>query len=155
MIERPIVPGAERADCGCGCGLYGVLRAQVMRDGKRHVKRCACKRCEGRRFGQRERSRVRKMARRIGAERDPMSGAVSGRDAFTARLIIEETAGARYTRGFRRWIEGSMVRAKLERVQAQAMLDREWAFMLSWDGRPQYVVMSAAGWERLAGLDKE
>jgi hypothetical protein len=78
---------SNKADCPCGCGGFGVLRKRTG-----HVKRCPCRRCEAGRYGRRAYVRERKIAKDVGGERQPLSGAMGGADVLAAGVCIEETA---------------------------------------------------------------
>lgn len=129
--------------CVCGCGLVGALRTKTWRDGTRHVKRCACPRCSGGR--QRPRSRVRenRIAKDTGGTREPLSGGLSGIDGKAALWVWEETAEVAVVRGLRSWWQGRGVQKKVARLLAH---DGARAFIASWDGKPQLVVMPYADW---------
>lgn len=58
-------PGPE--ECGCGCGVVGVLRAKEWRDGVRCVKRdCRCRRCLGKRSRDKGDKRARGARKALG-----------------------------------------------------------------------------------------
>ena len=62
MTALPL-PGPQKADCACGCGVFGTVRQKMQRDGLRHVSRCTCRRCAAPRHKANASRRERKIAR--------------------------------------------------------------------------------------------
>lgn len=81
---------ANKAECGCGCGQFGTLRAKPWRDGVVCVRRgCDCPRCRGKRNRQRGDSKARR-ARKVLA----IPGANSRHEEnWSGALRIEVKAG--------------------------------------------------------------
>lgn len=140
MTAQLPLPGPERADCPCGCGLYGVQRRRAWGDGLRHVKRCQCRRCQGSRHSRKASRRERRIAADLGGSREPMSGNLSGADVKAGGWSFEETSNEAVVRGIRRWWTSATVRRKVARLYARH--GEAHALILSWDGRPQLVVVS-------------
>lgn len=119
MSALPL-PGPVKDDCPCGCGLFGAL-TKPHRDGTRHVRKCVCPRCRGRNIKRTSGNRERRIAKRVGGERSPLSGAMSGYDIRVALrgggyAFIEETTNAAFWRGFLRWWLGTGTQTKLARL---------------------------------------
>lgn len=80
----------EKAECGCGCGVYGTLK-RPHRDGTRCVQRlCKCPRCRGknnRRKGDRRAAQARRALGAIGAR-------TRHEEHWGGALRIEAKAGA-------------------------------------------------------------
>lgn len=126
--------------CGCGCGLHGTYRQRAWRNGVTCVRQCKCRRCEAPKYRRRAAARERRIAKDLGGERSPLSGAVNGADVITAGVIeIEETANESVVRGIRRWWESKTVAAKTARLFARHG-DVPRALVLVWDGRKRLVV---------------
>lgn len=115
------LPGPEKADCPCGCGLFGTVRKKTWSDGSRHVRSCKCRRCEGGRQKPRATVRETKFARETGGERSPLSGALSGYDVRVPLLgggwvYVEETTQEAFCRGLERWWGNAGTQLKLSRL---------------------------------------
>lgn len=132
--------------CECGCGKVGTLRMKRSRDGRYHVHRCQCRSCKGRRARTNSAARERKVAAAVNGTREVLSGAVSGADVSSPWLVYEETANIGLVAGLRRWWERPVVIRKTAKILAA---DLPGAFVASWDGRPQLVVMSWESHQRL------
>lgn len=142
--------------CPCGCGKVGILRVRRSRDGLYHARNCdakLCPSCRGRRAGQRASARERVIAKAIpNGVREVLSGAVSGHDVGCPWLVYEETAHVTLVAGLRRWWEREAVQKKTARILAAELPG---AFIASWDGRPQLVVQSWEGHQRLLQIIAE
>lgn len=138
MSDKLPLPGPERADCPCGCGLYGVQRRKAWGDGLRHVKLCGCRRCVGSRQTGKARRREKRIAADLGGTREPFSGALSGADVKAGLWSFEETSNETVVKGFRRWWTSKTVTKKTARLFARHGEAR--ALVLSWDGKPQVVI---------------
>jgi hypothetical protein len=119
MTALPL-PGPEKDDCPCGCGLFGAL-TKPHKDGTRHVRRCVCRRCRGRNIKRSSGNRERRVAKRVGGERSPLSGALSGYDirvplAGGGYAFIEETTNQAFCRGLEKWWGTATVQGKLSRL---------------------------------------
>ncbi len=92
-------------------------------------------------YRKRAAQRERRIAKDLGGERSPLSGAVNGADVVTAGVIeIEETANEAVVRGIRRWWESQGVSAKTARLFARyGSVPR--ALVLVWGNRKRLVVM--------------
>jgi hypothetical protein len=115
------LPGPEKGECGCGCGLFGGLKKTPMKDGLRHVKGCQCARCRGRNYKRSATGRENRIAKRVGGERAPLSGALSGYDIRVPLegggwAFIEETTQANFCRGLDKWWGTAVVQLKLSRL---------------------------------------
>lgn len=121
MPDALPLPGPVKEDCACGCGLFGTPKKKKHRDGLRHVRGCVCKRCNGRNVKQTSGGRERRAARRVGGERAPLSGALSGYDIRVPLegggwAFIEETTNAAFCRGLDRWWLNQGTQLKLSRL---------------------------------------
>jgi hypothetical protein len=133
-----MLPGPDKLDCPCGCGLFGSPRRKAWGDGLRHVKLCDCRRCVGGRQRPKSRQRENRIAKDLGGTREPLSGGLSGADVVAHMWSFEETSNLTVVRGFRRWWTSKTVTTKVARLFAR---DGEaHALVLSWDGRPQVVI---------------
>lgn len=57
----------EMSECGCGCGVYGILKKSPNRAGVRCVKaKCNCKSCKGRKVNARGNAAGTKARKRLG-----------------------------------------------------------------------------------------
>lgn len=139
-----MLPGPEKQDCGCGCGLFGTLRVKTWRNGQRCVRLCQCRRCVGGRQRPKATRRESKIAKDTGGSREPLSGALSGVDGRSALWVWEETANVSIVRGFKRWIEGKGTTTKISRMMAKTGVRR--AFIVGWDGKPQWAIVPYADW---------
>jgi hypothetical protein len=135
-----MLPGPAKADCPCGCGVFGTPKVRAWGDGLRHVRGCPCRRCVGSRQRPNARRRERRLALDVGGEVQVLSGALSGADVVGHLWSFEETANVEVVRGFRRWWTSKTVRNKVARLFARRGEAR--ALVLSWDGRPQVVITS-------------
>lgn len=125
--------------CACGeCG-EGVPRRKAWADGL-HVRRCMCRRCIGSRQSAKARRREHRVADALGGQREPMSGNLSGFDVSSGLWRVEETANEALVKGLLRWWSSKQIQKKMARINAIGGVRR--AFVASWDGRPQLVVMS-------------
>lgn len=144
------LPGPEKRDCPCPhCAenppaAFGTPRKKAWADGLHHVKGCACRRCVGSRQKPKARRREHKVARDTGGTREPLSGALSGVDGRAGIDVWEETSAVAITRGFRRWIESKGVQSKTLRLMARIGVRRH--LILSWDGKPRWVVTPYEDW---------
>jgi hypothetical protein len=139
------LPGPLKVLCPCGCGVFGTPKRKAWGDGLRHVKGCGpCRRCTGSRSKSRASRRENRVARDIGGTREPMSGALSGKDVTAGLWALEETANVALVRGIRRWWTSDQIRRKTARLMAQHGVAH--GFVCSWDGRPQIVVMPYEDW---------
>ncbi len=139
QVEPRLKPDPE--PCPCGCGVVGAARVKPWRDGLHHAKRCTCHRCMAPLYRKRAAQRERRIAKDLGGERSPLSGAINGADVVAAGLIeIEETANEAIVRGIRRWWESKGVCAKTARLFARYG-DVPRALVLVWDSRKRLVVM--------------
>lgn len=126
--------------CVCGCGLVGQLRKKQWQDGLGpHVVRCGCRRCKGGRTTQNARRREHKVAKAVGGTRNIASGAFGGVDTLGGVLDCEETANESVIRGLRRWWYSKSTQAKVATLMSRRLRPR--AFVASWAGRPQLVVI--------------
>lgn len=138
-----MLPGPVKVDCPCGCGAFGTPRKKAWGDGLRHVRGCpapgaVCRRCVGSRQRAKAYRRERQLAMDLDAQREPMSGQLSGADVIGHLWSFEETASEAVVRGFRRWWTSKTVRTKTARLFGRHGEAR--ALVLSWDGRPQVVI---------------
>lgn len=140
LTGRPIVEGAIREECACGCGLYGAVRVKVMRDGLQHVKGCGCKRCSGARHRPNSRRREHKVAKAVGGTRNIGSGAFGGTDVAGGVLEVEETANVQLVAGLKRWWLSKQIQDKTAVLRGMKLRPR--AFVASWNGKPQLAVMT-------------
>lgn len=134
----------DPAECSCGCGLIGQPRVKVWKDGTSHVRLCKCRRCTGGRQSAKARRRENKVAKATGGTREPMSGNLSGIDGRSGLWVWEETAQVDIVRGLRAWWSGKGVQSKVARLMNRHGVAR--AFIASWDGRPQLVVVPFDDW---------
>lgn len=134
-----------KADCPCGCGLFGTLRVKAWSDGSHHVRLCGCRRCQGGRQRPKSRRRENRVAKDTGGTREPLSGGLSGVDGRAGLWVWEETANVAIVRGLRRWWESKTVQSKLARMMARPGGEAR-AFIASWDGKPRLVVMLYEDW---------
>lgn len=143
MTAQLPLQGPQKVACPCGCGVFGTPRKKAWGDGLRHVRGCApCNRCAGSRHGRNASRRERRIATDLGGAREPMSGALSGADVKAGGWSFEETTNEAVVRGFRRWWTSKTVRTKTARLLARH--GEAHALILSWDGRPQCVVVPYA-----------
>jgi hypothetical protein len=63
----------------------------------------------------------------------------------------EETSNVAVIRGFRRWIESKGVQRKLGRLMSLIGVRR--AFIVSWDGKPRWVIVPFEDWANDAKED--
>lgn len=146
VVPRDVTPNFKPlVDCACGCGMSGTPRRKAWVDGF-HVRRCACRRCVGSRQRGNARRRENRVANELGGSREVMSGALSGVDVRAGMWVFEETAEVRIVQGLRRWWSSKQTTTKLARIMARRGEAR--AFVASWDGKPQLVVIP---WEDFAG----
>lgn len=141
----------EMAECGCGCGKYGILRVKTWRNGQRCVRRCECRRCKAPRHKNNATRRENLIAKKTGGSREPLSGALSGIDGKAGLWEWEETSNGALTRGFRRWVESKQVTDKTARLMKRIGARR--AFILSWDGKPRWVVIPFDDWANQAAAE--
>ncbi len=114
-VER--LPGPQKQECVCGCGIYGSPRRRAWNDGlAAHNKRCPCRRCEGGRHKARAGVRERRIARDTGGQRSELSGALSGYDGRAGLDVWEESTNLAITRGLFRWYNGKGVQQKVSRL---------------------------------------
>lgn len=150
MSQLPL-PGPLKRDCVCGCGTFGSPRRKAWQDGLGpHSKLCPCRRCEGSRHKKNAGARERRIAKNTGMERSPLSGGVSGFD-LSGVCWVEETSNRAITRGLRRWWDSQGVTKKLSRLLELPPVKPK-ALMLSWDGKPQLVIMPFDSWNELQQL---
>lgn len=92
-------------------------------------------------------SRVRenKVAKATGGTREPLSGGLSGVDGRSGLWVWEETAQVSLVAGLRRWWTSKGVTSKVARMYGRQGGERH-AFVASWDGKPQVVVMTFEDW---------
>jgi len=148
IMKRPLIAGPQKGYCQCGCGVYGTLKKRPQRDGLRHVARlCKCKRCEGSRHKKNSGARERRIAKDVGGERSPLSGAISGWDIGTPVIKIEETSNHALVRGLRRYVESKQFTSKVRRLSEQTTF--AWAFLASWEGKPRWYLLSAESFREL------
>ncbi len=143
MIPTDVTPRLkpDPAACSCGCGVIGQPRARAWHDGlAAHARTCRCRRCEAPRYRQRAAKRERRMAKDLGGQRSPLSGAINGADVVAPFIEIEETANETVVRGIRRWWTSKTVVDKTDRLFARPG-DVARALVLTWDGRKRVVVM--------------
>jgi len=143
----------DPVECGCGCGRVGQPKVRAWSDGIRHVRACDCRRCRAPRHKQNASRRERQIAKVTGGAREPLSGALSGRDGSSGLWSWEETSAVAITRGFRRWAESKGVRAKCARLFARS--GERHALILSWDGKPRWVVVPFESWVDRVLEDKD
>lgn len=146
MSVRDVTPNLkpDPTPCACGCGTVARPRAKAWGDGLKHARGCPCHRCKGSRAGPRARKRENKIAKLTNGSREPMSGNLSGFDVRAGLWVVEETANVALVRGFRRWIESAQIRKKTERFMNLHGVAH--AFVLSWDGKPRWVVTPFDDW---------
>lgn len=124
--------------CACGCGKEGPARRKKWVDGF-HVRSCECRRCKAGGYGKAERRRVRRFSRAAGLTPAPASGNGIGFDAGGV-VLVEETAAEDVVRGLRNWWQNVGTQRKVRDVMRQRI--KPGAFVASWDGKPQLVVMT-------------
>ena len=155
------LPGPTKAECGgnrerCnapGCPLFGSTLRKTFRDGLPRVRGCGDPAARGSRAPKNAGSRERKTARRIGGERAPLSGALSGYDIRVylrggVPLYIEETTNRTVCRGIESWWASKNITGKTRRLLALRGGLR--ALVL-----PGLVVMPRVDWEQLVQLAGE
>lgn len=148
LTDRPIAPGPQKAECVCGCGLYGSPRVKVWRgETVGHVRACACPRCRGGRTKSQARVRENRIAKDWGLERSYGSGVISGYDLSDDLIEIEETAQVSLVRGLKRWWLSAQIQNKMARLLSRNLRSR--AFVASWDGKAQLVVLPADDFKNL------
>lgn len=141
----------SRIDCPCGCGVYGSPRARPSRDGLVHARRCPCKRCAAGRYRRNAYRREKTVARATGGQRNIASGRLGGFDTIGGAVEVEETAEVAVVRGFRRWYGSKTFAGKFGRLFGRAGL-RPRAAVLSWDGKPQAVILPFGDLAQLCAL---
>jgi hypothetical protein len=134
-----VLPGPVKVACPCGCDLFGTPTKKF-----RHVRACQCRRCRGSRTKSTARRRENRIAKDTGGERSILSGQLSGYDGRAGLWVWEETSNQALTRGLRRWWESGQVRSKMGRLFGLRGVRR--AFVASWDGKPQLVVVPYEDW---------
>lgn len=143
-------------DCPCGCGENGLARNKKNRDGTHHVRACVCKSCSGGQYAKAEKTRVAKFARRSGLYQQSGSGRRIGYD-LGGVCAVEETSHAVIVKHLKLWWATVDVQRKLARIRRQTY--QPWAFVASWENKPQLVVMSPDGFAALclaaSGSDME
>lgn len=145
---EPLLKDRDECGCGCGCGCYGTLKRPWRSNGVRCVRGCGCKQCHGRSVKRRASERERRIARDLGGERSPLSGALNGADV-TGPVDVEETSDKAVCRGFVAWVGGKGVQAKTARLLARRT-DAPRALLLSPGGRPSWAVMPYEDFVQLA-----
>lgn len=144
MSALPL-PGPAKTDCPCGCGTFGTPRRKAWADGiGPHVRGCPCRRCAGSRHRGKATRRESRIARDTGGSREPLSGALSGVDGRAGLDVWEETSNESIVRGFRRWVTSKGVTDKTARLMKVTGVRRH--LILSWDGRPRWVVTPYEDW---------
>lgn len=140
------LPGPQKGDCPCGCGLFGTVRKKKMADGLNHVARCQCKRCAGSRYGKNANRRENRIAKDTGGSREPLSGALSGIDGSSGLWVWEETSNRQIVATIERWWHSKGVRDKCARLMNRSGAAR--CLILSWGARlkPQLVVIPYEDW---------
>lgn len=131
--------------CACGCGKEGQPRRKAWRDGM-HVRDCTCRRCVNGERTKAEKKRVTRFGARSGLYRAPNSGRMLGFD-LGGVVAVEETSEQTITKHLKLWWATVEVQRKLQRIRRQPRLP--WAFVGSWEGKPQLVVMSPDGFSAL------
>jgi hypothetical protein len=126
------------------CGLHGTPRVKAWGDGLKHVRGCKCRRCSGGRQRGKARVRENRVAKDTGGTREPLSGGLSGIDGKAGLWVWEETSQESLVRGLRRWWQSKGVSDKRSRLMNRSGYAR--AFIASWDGRPQVVVVPYDDW---------
>ncbi len=112
----------DPAACVCGCGHIGRPKVKAFKDGLGpHARGCNCARCRGRNTKATSAKRELRKARKVGATRAPLSGALSGYDwrvplTGGGYLFVEETTNQAITRGLERWWDGKGVQEKVARI---------------------------------------
>lgn len=147
MTEVTNLLKPDPAPCECGCGLVGRPKVKAWANGVRCNKGCQCRRCKGRQVKRNATRREQRIARQLGLERSPLSGALNGID-LGGYLEIEETANVALVRGLFSWWGSKQVRGKVARLYARPGLVPK-AFVASRDGRPCLAVLE---WDDLVRL---
>lgn len=132
--------------CPCGCGAEGAPRQRKNRDGTHHARSCTCRSCGAGRYAKDEKRRVGRYASRSGLTQQSGSGRKIGYD-LGGVCAVEETSERTITKHLRLWWATVEVQRKLARVRRQKY--QPWAFIASWDDRPQLVVMDPDGFAAL------
>lgn len=150
MTQQLPLQGPRKMYCVCGCDKYGSPRRKVWRgETVGHVKLCECNRCTGGRVKARARTRENRIAKDTGLTRSYASGAHSGNDLHGS-VLVEETAQTSLVAGIRRTFESKQFQAKTARIRAQNR--QPWAFLASWDGKPQAVLTDYQSFRELVQL---
>jgi hypothetical protein len=140
-VVNPVIP--IRVKCVCtdaACPRIGTPRPRPWSNGELHIKRCRCpERCGAGAQTGLARRRESKVARAVGGTRNAGSGNKGGGDVINGLVDVEETAQADITRSFRRWWLGAAVQKKVAQLLRRQFKPR--ALVLSWDNKPQFVVM--------------
>jgi len=148
--QRP-TRGPQKMSCPCSdenCNLFGTPRKKVWRgETIGHVRGCPCRRCAGSRHKKNAGARERRIAKDVGGERSPLSGAVSGWDIGTPVIKIEETSNHALVRGLRRYVESKQFTSKVRRLSEQTTF--AWAFLASWEGKPRWYLLPAESFREL------
>ncbi|MBF83417.1 MAG: hypothetical protein CL489_02965 [Acidobacteria bacterium] len=97
MSDLPL-PGPVKADCPCGCGLFG----RPVKKRRGHIRGCPCKPCLAGRNAQRGKAQHRKVARRIGAV-GAGRGASSHEESWRGPWRVEVKTGAQVGPILTRW----------------------------------------------------
>lgn len=134
----------DPVECACGCGVISAQRVRAWKDGLNHGRKCACRRCTGGKQSAKARRRENRVAKATGGRREPLSGNLSGIDGRSGLWVWEETAQLSLVQGLRRWWTSKQVTAKTARLMNRHGVAR--AFIASWDGRPQLVVIPFEDW---------
>ena len=146
-----------KIDCPCGCELYGVERKKLWAgETVGHVKNCKCKRCSGGRHRGRSRVQENKVAKKLGGQREPLSGGLSGIDVRVTSMLgddiawIEQTHNVALVRGIKSWWTGKGTTQKMSRITERGhMMGVPVAFGAWWDGKSQVYVLPAESFENL------
>lgn len=143
-------------DCPCGCGAHGLPRTKRNRDRTHHTRNCECKSCAAGQHAKDEKTRVAKFARRSGLTQQSGSGRKIGYD-LGGCCAVEETSHQVIVKHLKLWWATVDVQRKLARIRRQKY--QPWAFVASWENKPQLVVMSPEGFAALclaaSGSDME
>lgn len=143
--------------CICGCGVVAQLRSKTWGgETGPHVKRCTCRKCKGGRQRGTARKREQRIAKRLGGYAEPDSGQKSGVDIRIDDVVwIEETSNVSLLAGLKRWWLSKGTETKLQRIRRRAkIMGVPVAFVGSWEGKPQVVVMSFDDFENLVRRTK-
>lgn len=154
MTQQLPFAGPKKIYCPCtdpNCNLFGTPRKKLWAgETIGHVANCPCNRCTGSRHKRNAGARERRIAKQLGGERSVLSGGISGYDIGTPIIKIEETSNRALVAGLRRFVESKQFQKKTSRLRERKSFP--WAFIASWDGKAQWVLLDAQSFQELHQL---